>query len=291
MGGEQLAQSLPSSERIVWHGGSVCIGQVRCPPSAAHFRNCGRTQTFCIVFPRSAVTIRRAGAQAYIEDPAVVAFYNREQEYERYELSPEGDRCDWFAFAPQIVRDAVGRYDPRAAGDECRPLRLTAAPSASDVYCEQRRLFERVRREVGADPLDVEETAIAILDRVMRDAHGRPVDEPTHGRSRDLAEQARRFLARAYARPMTLQALAGALETSVYHLCRVFRRVHGTTIHRYRSTLRMRRAIELAAEPGADLGQIAFDLGFSTHSHFTAAFRRAFGVPPSTMRAARNQHL
>ena len=291
MGGEQLAQSLPSSERIVWHGGSICIGQVRCPPSAAHFRNCGRTRTFCIVFPRSAVTIRRRGAPPYIEDPAVVAFYNREQEYERYEVSPEGDRCDWFAFSPQIVRDAVGRYDPRASGDELRPLRLTAAPSASDVYCAQRRLFERVRRDPAADPLFVEETAIGILDRVMRDAHGRSADEPAHRRSRDLAERARRFLARAYARPLTLHSLAAALDTSVFHLCRVFRRVHGTTIHRYRGTLRLRRAIELAAEPGADLGQIAFDLGFSTHSHFTAAFRRAFGVAPSALRAAWNQHL
>src|SRR4051812_31281729 len=74
---EPLAQSLPHSERLIFQTDSVCIGQVRCPPTAAHFRNCGSTRTFCIVFPRSAVSIRRAGGPSYIEDPAVVGFYNQ----------------------------------------------------------------------------------------------------------------------------------------------------------------------------------------------------------------------
>ena len=33
-----------------------------------------------------------------------------------------------------------------------------------------------------------------------------------------------------------------------------------------------------------DLTALALDLGFSSHSHFTAAFRRAFGRPPAEFR-------
>jgi AraC-like DNA-binding protein len=33
-----------------------------------------------------------------------------------------------------------------------------------------------------------------------------------------------------------------------------------------------------------DLTRLALDLGYSSHSHFTDAFRRSFGVTPSTAR-------
>jgi AraC-like DNA-binding protein len=38
-----------------------------------------------------------------------------------------------------------------------------------------------------------------------------------------------------------------------------------------------------------DLAAIGVDLGFSSHSHFTAAFRACFGVTPSTLRRSANQ--
>jgi AraC-like DNA-binding protein len=34
----------------------------------------------------------------------------------------------------------------------------------------------------------------------------------------------------------------------------------------------------------ADLAQIGVDLGFSSHSHFTWAFRRVLGLTPSELR-------
>ena len=47
--------------------------------------------------------------------------------------------------------------------------------------------------------------------------------------------------------------------------------------------LRLGRA--LVELPNAtDLTTLAFDLGFSSHSHFAAAFRRAFGCTPSHFR-------
>ena len=147
-------------------------------------------------------------------------------------------------------------------------------------------LFEQVRRSPGIDPAYVEEAAIGILDRVVTDAYARPPAEAPPARARELADAAQQRIARTYTQPMRLQHLARSLDTSVFHLCRVFRRVHGVTIHGYRAQLRLRRAIEVVAEPSADLGQVAFDLGFSTHSHFTASFRRAFGTTPSAVRSA-----
>jgi AraC-like DNA-binding protein len=43
-------------------------------------------------------------------------------------------------------------------------------------------------------------------------------------------------------------------------------------------------ALPRATEPRASLTELALDLGFSSHSHLTAAFHREFGVPPSEAR-------
>jgi AraC family transcriptional regulator len=34
-----------------------------------------------------------------------------------------------------------------------------------------------------------------------------------------------------------------------------------------------------------DLTELSVTLGYSSHSHFTAAFRRHYGIPPSLLRA------
>ena len=70
----------------------------------------------------------------------------------------------------------------------------------------------------------------------------------------------------------------------MFHLARVFKARTGFSLHAYRNQLRLRAALERLAEPGVDLIDIALDLGFSSHSHFTETFRRSFGKTPSAVR-------
>jgi AraC-like DNA-binding protein len=50
--------------------------------------------------------------------------------------------------------------------------------------------------------------------------------------------------------------------------------------------LRLRLALDRIDDEGCDLTALANELGFSSHSHFTDAFRSLFGAPPSIVRAA-----
>jgi len=70
----------------------------------------------------------------------------------------------------------------------------------------------------------------------------------------------------------------------VFHLARMFRSRTGFSLHAYRNQLRLRAALERLRDPGVDLIDIALDLGFSSHSHFTETFRRSFGKTPSAVR-------
>ena len=83
---------------------------------------------------------------------------------------------------------------------------------------------------------------------------------------------------------LTLTSIARAVDCSVFHLCRSFRRATGLTLHAYRDEVRLRLALERLERGERDLSRLALDLGYSSHSHFTAAFRRSFGAPPSSAR-------
>ena len=82
---------------------------------------------------------------------------------------------------------------------------------------------------------------------------------------------------------MGLEDIARGLYVSTFHLCRLFKQETGMPMHRYVNRLRLREALEQLTE-GADLTQLALSLGFAGHSHFTTAFRKEFGVPPSEVR-------
>jgi AraC-like DNA-binding protein len=70
---------------------------------------------------------------------------------------------------------------------------------------------------------------------------------------------------------------------SAFHLARLFRRQTGFSLHGYRTRIRLLQALDRVAEARGALTDLALDLGFSSQSHFTDAFRRAFGVPPGAL--------
>src|SRR5262249_37447049 len=63
-----------------------------------------------------------------------------------------------------------------------------------------------------------------------------------------------------------------------------FQQRTGAPVHRYLTRLRLRASLERLADGETDLTALALELGFSSHSHFTGAFRREFGRTPSAVR-------
>jgi AraC-like DNA-binding protein len=71
---------------------------------------------------------------------------------------------------------------------------------------------------------------------------------------------------------------------SPYHLARQFRNATGTTIAEHLMDLRLTLAVERLERGDDDLARLAADLGFASHSHFTARFRQRLGCVPSHLR-------
>ena len=274
----------------------VKIASFRADPAHPRFRNSGPIENHVFVFPRTSVRIQHVDRQPFVSSPNMVTFYNRNQVYSRDCVTGDGDACEWFAVAPDLLLDAVRSHDPSAADRPDHPFLFTHGPSDPRTYLLQRLLVRQLIAGGPLDPLFVEETAVRLLDRVVANAvrvfepPAAPAKEP-RARSFETVQAAQEILVARYREPLSLEEIAQQAGASVFHLCRLFRRRTGFSLHAWQTQLRLRKALEHVAEPGVDLTDLALDLGYSSHSHFTAAFRQAFGMPPSALREATARRL
>jgi AraC-like DNA-binding protein len=274
-------------ETLVFRSGAVAFGHFVCPSSHPLFRDSGPCSYHTFVFPRTVTKIHLADGRQFVGDPTSVVFYNQGQEYTRTKVS-EIDACDWFVVADDLLLDAIEPWDPGVRDRADRPFRHASAPIAAGVYLEQRRVFHRTASHRADDRLAIEETSLFVLAAAIRSAY-----ESRNARRRrreatispDGIDAVKRAIASTPAPEISLVDLARLAGCSRYQLCRAFRKATGDTMTGYRHALRMREALGRLREGRRDLTELALDLGYSSHSHFSAVFRRTFGMPPSAWRA------
>ena len=94
----------------------------------------------------------------------------------------------------------------------------------------------------------------------------------------------RRAMARSCDRSKSLASFAREVGWSTWYLSRRFSAEVGLPVHRYLMRVRLRRAIHPILAGERSLAELADELGFSSHSHFTSAFRLEFGFTPMGLR-------
>jgi AraC family transcriptional regulator len=143
-----------------------------------------------------------------------------------------------------------------------------------------RARFLHRARSGGSDPLVTDELIVALLrSALIADSPVCEAGRPT----RRLIGRTKEFVEAHFRDPISLRDVARAVGSSPAYLTDVFRRFEGLPLHKYVREARLARA--LVELPHAnDLTTLALNLGFSSHSHFAAAFRGAFACTPSEFR-------
>ncbi len=95
------------------------------------------------------------------------------------------------------------------------------------------------------------------------------------------------MLSSELSRRWTLTEIAAEVGVSPVYLTQAFAQVEGVPLYRYQLRLRLARALDLLGSYD-DLSTLGVDLGFSSHSHFTAAFRQAYGRTPAQFQRSAN---
>jgi AraC family transcriptional regulator len=103
-------------------------------------------------------------------------------------------------------------------------------------------------------------------------------------RQRRLVNRAKLAMAADLGRRWTLAEITAEVGGSPVYLTQLFQQLEGVPLYRYQLQLRLARALALLGDYD-DLSLLALDLGFSSHSHFSASFKAgvravAVGVPP-----------
>lgn len=225
--------------------------------------------------------------------------------------SPNRRRVVTANHAVLVPADAPYRISfPAAIGDHALTLRLSAEAleAALPLACTRRgierslfgfrmllpppvmlarNLFWRRLALHEADALGAEEFGMRLFDLVLQasDVTCARRRGTTRGAARQRQiERVKEAVAVSPDRKWSLHLLAELACTSPCHLARVFRESTGTSIHQYLLRLRLGLALRRLLASEADLATIASDLGFSSHSHFSARFRALFGTTPTEIR-------
>jgi len=88
------------------------------------------------------------------------------------------------------------------------------------------------------------------------------------------------LLKQRLAEPPSLEELGRKIGCSHYYLSRIFSAQTGQTITQYLRQLRMERAAELLKSRQFNVTEAALEVGYSSLSHFSAAFHETFGCCP-----------
>jgi AraC family transcriptional regulator len=95
------------------------------------------------------------------------------------------------------------------------------------------------------------------------------------------------FIEEHLAEDVSLAALAGLVDLSLYHFARAFKQTFGAPPHRYHMARRMDHARALLQKPALSVTEIGIQTGFRETSSFTRAFRKFTGLTPTEYRRHR----
>lgn len=127
------------------------------------------------------------------------------------------------------------------------------------------------------DAIEAESLTLTLIRRALgeRTSHA---PGGSCGRQK-LVDRAKLVLASDLGRRWTLADIAAVVGVSPVYLTQLFRQVEGLPLYRYQLQRRLARALDRLGER-VDLTELALDLGFSSYSHFSGAFKHSYGQTP-----------
>jgi AraC-like DNA-binding protein len=233
-----------------------------------------------LVFPYRGTYVRHVGHDNAVADANQLMLFNHGESYKISHPIAGGDASLSLALDGGLLQELVPKRYLRPKGDLAfRVQRLRIDPRVQALVSLLRHGLTRAI----AEPLQAETLVLTLVRRALGEQTSRPPGS-TYGRQR-LVDRAKLAISSNPARRWKLAEIAAAVGVSPVYLTQSFQQVEGLPLYRYQLRCRLARALDLLHEYD-DLSALALDLGFSTHSHFSAAFRQLYGRTPAEWQRA-----
>ena len=82
--------------------------------------------------------------------------------------------------------------------------------------------------------------------------------------------------------PPSLIELSKIIDLSLKNLKKGFKEIYGKPVYKYLFDFKMERAKQLLSNGNLNVNEVSYDLGYSSSSHFIAAFKKKYGITPRT---------
>jgi AraC-like DNA-binding protein len=224
-------------------------------------------------FPYFGVFRWRVGSfERLIDANAILRIRGGEEAFETHPVQGVGHASAILTPSPALL-DEVRALSRRAGGD--------VAPIVTSMDDRTRLMVHDILFNPISTILGRDEASIDLLAVAMGTGSAAPP------RPSPLVEKAKEILHDRFAEPLSLEQIARDLGVTPVYLTQIFRRQEGLPLYRYQTRLRLSRALLLLPDC-ASITELALDLGYSSHAHFTATFSTVFGITPRAFRASRN---
>ncbi|MBL8877629.1 MAG: helix-turn-helix transcriptional regulator [Phycisphaerales bacterium] len=250
------------------------------------------TPSYTMVFPHWGVFVKHRGQSSVVADCNHVVFFNPHEPYRASHPGALGDDANILTIHPRVLEDALSVWDASAAHRPSRLFDFEDYATDPHTFLLQRVVFDRLATDPLVDPIAIQEATLRLIGAVIdgaylsRGCRPAPLPDRTARDHMSRSVDVMSILATRFRERISLAELSKLVDCSPFHLCRIFREQTGLSIHRYLNRLRLRAATDELAVNSENMTRMALSFGFSSHSHFSASFRREFGVSPSRVRRA-----
>jgi AraC-like DNA-binding protein len=268
------------SAKVLLSTESLILRDVHCSGTCRHRSAEECAQATQLVFPYRGLYLRHVGKDQAVADANHVMFFNAQEGYQVSHPLDGGDACLSLNLEPA----ALAELAPKALLQAQAGVAFRAQSQRIDARAQA--LVALLRHSLENGSIEALEAEALLLTLVCRSLGPRTSRQPasTHARRR-LADRVKVLLSSDPCRRWTLAEIGKEIGSSPIYLTQVFRQVEGLPLYRYQLQLRLARALDLIKRY-EDLSALAAELGFSSHSHFTSAFRQAYGRTPADFRSS-----
>lgn len=253
---------------------TLAVWDVLCSGTCKHKSDEECLTTTHLVFPYRGIYVHHMGQAETVAEANHVVFLNGGEPYQISHPVEGGDASLSIGIDEQTLLELV---------------------PADFVHTKDRTLFNRSHMRIDAraqllaalvrhrlargiiETLEAEDLILSLASRALGERTSCSASGSV-GRQK-LVNRAKLVLSSDLGRRWTLAEIGSAVGVSPVYLTQVFRQVEGLPLYRYQLQLRLAHALDLL-DDCSDLTGLALDLGFSSYSHFSTAFKQAYGLTP-----------
>ena len=256
----------------------ISIRDVRCRGTCKHRSSEECVSALHLVFPYRGFFMRHIGQREFVAEPDQLLFFNPDEPYRVSHPVAGGDACLSISLDDEIFPElAWGEGSNHPSKSKSREQQRRIDPRAQALLAILRYSFRN--QIIGM--VEAETLALTLIRRSLGKTPS--LHLKANQNLQKLVGRAKLALSANSARNWSLTEIGKEVGVSPVYLTQVFQKVEGIPLYRYLTRMRLIRALDHLGD-AKDLTALALDLGFSSHSHFSSAFKKSFGTSPSEFR-------